>query len=75
MPGMEFRGVVHKNHIDLPTHISKDRTEGQITKMAETSYALSHMWDHALGSRLERKVNACYDQEIIQKDVKQEIGT
>jgi len=52
----EFREMIHKHHIDLPVNMSKDWTEEQITKMAEIAFALSHMWDHALGSDWKEKL-------------------
>ncbi|MFN8258772.1 MAG: iron-containing alcohol dehydrogenase [Bacteroidales bacterium] len=53
----EFREMMHKHHIDLPVNLAHEWSEDQITKMAEISYALSHMWDHALGENWKEKVN------------------
>jgi len=53
----EFREMILKHHIDLPTNLAKDWTDEQLTKMAEISYALSHMWDHALGENWKEKVS------------------
>jgi 3-deoxy-alpha-D-manno-octulosonate 8-oxidase len=52
----EFRKMLNKHHIALPVKMAKKWKEKQITKMAEISYALSHMWDHALGVDWEDKL-------------------
>jgi 3-deoxy-alpha-D-manno-octulosonate 8-oxidase len=53
----EFRSMLEKHHIDLPVKMSEHWTEEQVTKMAEISYALSHMWDHAIGENWKEKVS------------------
>ncbi len=53
----EFREMINKHHIDLPVNMSEEWSDEQITKMAEISFALSHMWDHALGENWKEKVS------------------
>ncbi len=53
----EFREMLVTNKIELPKNLAKDWSEEQITKMAEIAYALSHMWDHALGTGWKEKLN------------------
>lgn len=53
----EFKEMLHTHHIALPENLSKKWTEEQITKMAEISYALTHMWDHAIGANWKEKVS------------------
>ncbi|MCF6241028.1 MAG: iron-containing alcohol dehydrogenase family protein [Bacteroidales bacterium] len=52
----DFKKMVIKHGIDLPKNMSKDWTDEQVTRMAEISYALSHMWDHAIGEDWKEKV-------------------
>jgi len=53
----EFRAMVKKHNIDLPVKMADNWTDEQVTKMAEISYALSHMWDHAIGENWKEKVS------------------
>jgi 3-deoxy-alpha-D-manno-octulosonate 8-oxidase len=53
----EFKTMIAKHKIDLPQGLSKDWTDEQITAMAKVSYALSHMWNHAIGSDWKDKVS------------------
>ncbi len=53
----EFKEMLETHNIELPEGLSKEWTEEQITKMAEISYALSHMWDHAIGTDWQEKVD------------------
>ncbi len=52
----EFREMLDNHHIDLPSDMAKGWTEAEITKMAEIAFALSHMWDHALGKDWKEKL-------------------
>lgn len=45
----EFHEMLKINNIDLPKNYTKGLSEAEISKMVETSYALDHMWDHAIG--------------------------
>ncbi len=53
----EFREMLETHNISLPKNLAQTWTEEQITKMAEIAYALSHMWDHALGVDWQTKLN------------------
>ncbi len=46
----EFKEMVAKHQIDIPTNLSDDWTDAEIEKMIDTTLNLSHMWNHALGS-------------------------
>jgi 3-deoxy-alpha-D-manno-octulosonate 8-oxidase len=61
---MEFRQMVKKHNIDLPTNMAANWTDTQVTKMAEISYALSHMWDHAIGPDWKEKINLDYIKQL-----------
>ncbi len=52
-----FRKMVEQHHIDLPQNMAKDWSEDTISKMAQTSYDLHHMWDHALGEDWKEKIS------------------
>jgi 3-deoxy-alpha-D-manno-octulosonate 8-oxidase len=45
----EFKEMVKKHHIHIPKGLSKNWTEEEVAKMAQTAYALEHMWKHAIG--------------------------
>jgi 3-deoxy-alpha-D-manno-octulosonate 8-oxidase len=52
----EFKEMIRKHKIDLPQGLSKDWTDDQITAMANVSYNLPHMWNHAVGPDWKEKV-------------------
>jgi 3-deoxy-alpha-D-manno-octulosonate 8-oxidase len=52
----EFKEMIRKHKIDLPQGLSKDWTDEQITAMANVSYNLPHMWNHAVGPDWKDKV-------------------
>jgi len=60
----DFRAMVIKHNIDLPKNMAKDWTDEQVTKMAEISYALAHMWDHAIGENWKEKVTLDMIKEL-----------
>jgi len=45
----EFKQMVAYHNIDLPQGLAKDWDDDTLTKMAEVSYNLPHMWLHAIG--------------------------
>ena len=45
----EFKQMVKRFDITLPQGLSKDWDDDTLTRMAEVSYGLSHMWNHAIG--------------------------
>jgi 3-deoxy-alpha-D-manno-octulosonate 8-oxidase len=63
----EFREMIQKHHIDLPVKMSEKWTDTQVTKMAEISYALGHMWDHAIGENWKEKVNIDMIKKLFQR--------
>jgi 3-deoxy-alpha-D-manno-octulosonate 8-oxidase len=60
----DFKAMVEKHGIDLPKNMAKNWTDEQITRMAEISYALSHMWDHAIGENWKEKVTLDMIKEL-----------
>ncbi len=53
----EFREMVAINKVDLPQGLAKSWSEEQITAMAEITYNLPHMWNHALGLDWKDKID------------------
>lgn len=45
----EFKHMLEKHQVVLPQGLSKDWSEETITAMAQVSYNLPHMWNHAIG--------------------------
>ncbi|AQG82148.1 iron-containing alcohol dehydrogenase family protein [Spirosoma montaniterrae] len=45
----EFKQFVAQHNITLPQNLSAEWDDDTITKMAEVSYNLPHMWNHAIG--------------------------
>ena len=54
---LEFREMVDKNNIDIPQNLASQWTEDQITAMAEITYNLPHMWNHAIGLDWKDKID------------------
>lgn len=52
----EFKEMIRKHKIDLPQGLSKGWTDQQITAMANVSYNLPHMWNHAIGTDWKEKI-------------------
>lgn len=46
---IEFKEMVKKHNVDIPKGLSKNWKEEEVAKMAQTAYALEHMWKHAVG--------------------------
>jgi 3-deoxy-alpha-D-manno-octulosonate 8-oxidase len=53
----EFHKMVRKNKIDLPENLSKGWTDEQVSKMADISIKLEHMWKHAYGPEWKNEVD------------------
>ncbi len=61
----EFKEMITKHQIDIPSNLSDDWTDAEVEKMIDTALNLSHMWNHALGSDWQNiitreKVRALY---------------
>jgi 3-deoxy-alpha-D-manno-octulosonate 8-oxidase len=53
----DFHKMLEINKINLPKNICLQATPEQIDQMAETTYNLEHMWDHALGKDWKNKIS------------------
>ncbi len=63
----EFREMVELNRIDIPKNLSKNWTNEEIEKMIDVAWALTHMWNHALGNDWEKKISRQKIKELYQK--------
>lgn len=52
----EFKTMLSKFNIHLPTGLCNGWSEIQITDMAKVAYNLPHMWDHAIGTDWKEKI-------------------
>ena len=52
----EFKTMLQKHNITLPTGLSKAWSDETITAMAQVAYNLPHMWRHAIGEDWQEKV-------------------
>ena len=63
----EFRQMIVKHNISLPRGLSKGWTNEQITAMAEVSYNLPHMWNHAMGPNWKQKITLDNIKELYKR--------
>jgi 3-deoxy-alpha-D-manno-octulosonate 8-oxidase len=56
---------LHK--IDLPQQMSKDWDDETLTAMAQVSYNLPFMWNHAFGDNWQEKVNLDYIKSLFKR--------
>jgi 3-deoxy-alpha-D-manno-octulosonate 8-oxidase len=52
----EFKEMVRKNHIDIPTGICKGLSEEQFDTMINVSMGMKPLWENALGKDWERQI-------------------
>lgn len=60
----EFKQMILKHNIVLPKKLSKDWNDAIITKMAQVSYNLPFMWQHAFGNKYEQIATMDYIKEL-----------
>lgn len=63
----EFMQMIEKHKIHLPKNLSKEWSEDTITKMAQVSYNLTHMWHHAFGANWKEKVSLDYIKDLFRR--------
>lgn len=63
----EFREMVAKHNIDLPQGLSKDWTDEQIHAMANVSYNLPHMWNHAIGTDWQDRITVPLIEDLFRR--------
>ncbi len=52
----ELKQMLTRHNVTLPTGLSKNWTNEQITAMAHVAYNLPHMWNHAIGADWKDKI-------------------
>jgi 3-deoxy-alpha-D-manno-octulosonate 8-oxidase len=52
----EFKSMLAKHNVNLPTGLAAGWSEETITAMAQVAYNLPHMWNHAVGTDWKEKV-------------------
>ena len=53
----EFRTMLEKHQIQLPTGLSQNWSDETISAMAEVAWNLPHMWRHAVGEDWQERMN------------------
>lgn len=53
---LEFRKMVNKHQVTLPKNLAQTWSYDEIEKMVDTTIALEHMWNHAVGKDWKQKV-------------------
>ena len=54
---VEFKEMVKRFNIEVPSNLAKDWSEDEITAMATIAIRLEHMWHHAFGADWKEKIN------------------
>ena len=63
----EFKHMLKKHNISLPQNLSKDWNEETLTKMANVSYNLPFMWNHAFGDRYKEIATMDYIKSLFKR--------
>jgi len=63
----EFMNMLKLHKIDLPQQMSKDWDDETLTAMAQVSYNLPFMWNHAFGDNWQEKVNLDYIKSLFKR--------
>jgi 3-deoxy-alpha-D-manno-octulosonate 8-oxidase len=63
----ELKEMLAMHMVQLPTGLSKEWTEEQITAMAEVAYNLPHMWNHAIGTDWKEKITINTIRELYKR--------
>jgi len=63
----EFSQMIQKHKIVLPQNLSKEWDDATLTKMAEVSYNLPFMWNHAFGDTYKDTVTIDYIKDLFRR--------
>ncbi len=63
----EFREMVKKHHIDLPTGLSKNWSDEDIQRMVQIAKGLAPLWDNVFGPGWEEKVTDALLTELYKR--------
>jgi 3-deoxy-alpha-D-manno-octulosonate 8-oxidase len=53
----EFKRMVEKNKVDIPSGVTKGLTDEQFDAMINVSLGMKPLWENALGRDWEKKMN------------------
>jgi 3-deoxy-alpha-D-manno-octulosonate 8-oxidase len=59
--------MIERHKIVLPKNLSKEWTEEQITAMAQVSYNLPFMWNHAFGDNYKEIATMDYIKDLFRR--------
>ena len=63
----EFKEMLKKHKISLPQNLSKDWDENTLTKMAEVSFNLPFMWNHAFGDNYKEIATLDFIKDLFRR--------
>ncbi len=63
----EFNIMLQKHGIELPKNLSKNWSKETITAMANVSYNLHHMWNHAIGTDWKDKITLTTIEDLFKR--------
>lgn len=63
----ELKQMLEQHKVVLPQNLSKDWSDEQITAMANVSYNLPHMWNHAIGTDWKEKITIDTIKELFKR--------
>lgn len=63
----EFKEMVKRFNITIPSNLAKDWSEDEITAMATISIRLEHMWHHAYGADWKEKINLDHIKDLYRR--------
>jgi 3-deoxy-alpha-D-manno-octulosonate 8-oxidase len=63
----EFKQMLKHHGIELPQHLSKSWSEETLEKMAEVSYNLPFMWNHAFGDDYRQIATMDYIKDLFRR--------
>jgi len=63
----EFKQMIKKHNIVLPQNLSKDWNEETLNKMADVSYNLPFMWNHAFGDNYKEIATMDYIKGLFRR--------
>jgi 3-deoxy-alpha-D-manno-octulosonate 8-oxidase len=63
----EFKQMIRKHKIELPQNLHKEWSDDTITKMANVSYNLPFMWNHAFGDNYKEIATIDYIKDLFRR--------
>ena len=63
----EFKYMVEKNKIEIPTGVTKGLTDAEFDKMIDVSMGMKPLWENALGKDWEKQMNRDILRRLFEK--------